>query len=98
MTNTDHLLVIYKDMIRLVASRLKEAGFHRTGVTFFKSKDHNSAVIEFQRSVKSTANEIIFTINLGIISGDLIESWQSRKPNATDAHLKIRLGRILPAE
>lgn len=59
--------------------------------------DGNVAVIEFQKSSKSSADAILFTINVGIICGRLLEAERSlpKKVGIVDAHIRQRIGMLL---
>jgi hypothetical protein len=84
-------------LIAKVAGLLVGRGFKRRGRVLKKVVDGNAAIVQFQRSVNSSARQIIFTINLGIVCGVLLdpERVDISTSGIPDAHLSIRLGRLL---
>jgi hypothetical protein len=67
---------IFKAVVDRVGSDLKPLGFTRRGRAFRRLAGGNAAVIEFQRSQSNTKDLIRFTVNLGVISGRLIEDGE----------------------
>ena len=85
---------------RWVGPTLREHGFSRSGSNFHLREHGNWGVINVQKSQKSTAAEVIFTVNLGVASQRLLEFWQqpsSRKPSVWDCHWQQRIGFLLAA-
>jgi len=85
-------------VIKAVAEKLKEAGFVRRGPVLRILKDGNCGLIEFQRSQKSLPENLLFTINIGIVCGSLLDGPTSEieKIRIIDAHIRQRLGMFLP--
>ena len=90
------LKAAFKNMVRSVATRLSVHGFSQRGLVLRKNAGSNVAVIEFQLSDKTSKECLIFTINLGVICGELSDRATSRKVSAMDAHLRQRFGFLLP--
>lgn len=61
-----------------------------------KDAGRNVALIEFQRSQKTENEHVVFTVNVGILCGELSEEADFRKASVMDAHLWERLGFLLP--
>ncbi len=61
-------------------------------------KEFYTPLLEVQRSIKGTKDAIIFTINLGVVCGDLLDQSiiQLENVQITDAHLRTRIGFLLP--
>ena len=89
------LKAAYRPVIRAVASRLSAYGFVQRGSVLRKQAGMNVALIEFQLSDKTTKDRVVFTINLGVFCGALAGGL-SGNPTVMDAHLRKRLGFLLP--
>lgn len=91
---------LYKELIKEISSLLKEKGFSRKGNCLYLRKGDNWGLLDFQKSRKSTADEIIFTINLGVCSGRLLEFFSpdllEKKPSIEACHWRERVGFLLP--
>lgn len=91
---------LYKELIKEISSLLKEKGFSRKGNCFYLQQGDNWGLLDFQKSRKSTADEIIFTINLGVCSGRLLEFFSAdllqQKPSIEACHWRERVGFLLP--
>jgi Domain of unknown function (DUF4304) len=94
MGSTD-LKTVFKNMVRTVATRLSAHGFAQRGVVLHKGVGSNVALIEFQLSDKTSKECVVFTVNLGIVCGEL-SGAASRRASVMDAHLRQRLGFLLP--
>ena len=57
----------------------------------------NRGIVEFQRSVENTKESLFFTVNLGVVCGELLDSRPSvvSKAAMLDAHLRQRIGALL---
>ena len=89
---------ILEGVISGIAARLQSHGFTRQNRRVLKKIVGNSAIVlEFQKSDQSSAGRIIFTVNMGLIRGELLESGEKdlRDADFLDAHLNRRLGRFL---
>lgn len=91
---------LYKELIKQIGSLLKAKGFSRKGNCFYLRQGDNWGLLDFQKSRKSTADEIIFTINLGVCSGKLLEFFSpdllEQKPSIEACHWRERVGFLLP--
>ncbi len=88
----------FKKLLAEVAVALKRKGFQRTKNTFWSSGAPNWAIIQFQRSTKSTAQVTSFTINLGTASKALLGFFgkPDRMPTIDECHWRQRIGFTLP--
>lgn len=88
----------FSAVVSAVGEALEREGFQRQGFVFRLIKENNCGVVEFQQSVKSSEDVVLFTVNLGIVYGDLLSagSFQIQKARAIDAHLRVRVGMLLP--
>lgn len=85
------------EIIKGLAGRLRESGFARRGPVLRILKEGNCGIIQFQRSSMSSRERILFTINVGIVCGSLLdEPADLEKSRAIDAHISLRLGEFLP--
>ncbi|GAB2175296.1 DUF4304 domain-containing protein [Dongia sp. agr-C8] len=89
---------IYDRVIDATAQRLSTSGFHRRGAILRKIIESNAAIIEFQKSGKTDRNTIFFTVNIGVVCGALLgkEGQSVTKSKNVDAHLRQRIGMLLP--
>ena len=95
MGSTD-LKAAFSGMVSTVATRLSAHGFGQRGLVLHKSAGGNVALVEFQLSDKTSKERVVFTVNLGIVCGELSGAAVSRKASVMDAHLRQRLGFLLP--
>ncbi len=90
----------YEELLREIGSLLKERGFSRKGSCFYLRQGNNWGLLAFQKSRKTTANRVIFTINLGICSGRLTQFFSpelmTKRPSIETCHWRERLGFLLP--
>ena len=67
---------------------------------YYLRQGNNWGLMEFQKSGKSNSDEIIFTINLGVCSGRLLEFFSpkllERKPSIEVCQWRERIGFLLP--
>jgi hypothetical protein len=87
--------VSFKELLSSMAARLGEAGFHRKGNSFYLREGNNWGIVNFQKSTKSTANLILFTVNVGTASGKLLDFAGLRTaevPRIDQCHWRKRLG------
>ena len=89
---------VFGQVVKTVAERLHPLGFLRRGTALRIMGPGACGLIEFQRSTKSSQGKLLFTVNLGIVCGDLLESGPTDLPKAkvTDAHVRLRIGMLLP--
>jgi len=92
---------VMNDLFEIVLSDVSDAirpkGFSRRGKVFWKVVDSNIELIAFQKSVSNTSDKLLFTINLGISCGELMEgSLEIKKRLAImNAHFRQRIGFVL---
>lgn len=92
----------FKAILAAANGVLKPAGFRKSGSTFRLFAEGNCAIVNFQRSQSSTADELKFTINTGVVSRRLFEArkiFENDKletSKESDAHLRQRIGWLLP--
>lgn len=89
---------VFSKVVSETAERLRPNGFVRRGMVLRRVEGDTCAVLEFQRSTKSSADRILFTVNLGVVHGDLLppDSSGLAKSRIIDAHLRLRIGVLLP--
>jgi Domain of unknown function (DUF4304) len=78
-----------------LTNELKGRGFSRQGSSFYLRKGNNWGLINFQKSTKSTADSILFTVNLGVASERLRRFFSGQKaelPGVSACHWSMRLG------
>ena len=88
----------FDHVIKVVAEQLLPRGFARRGrVLRIMAKD-TCGIVEFQRSMKNSRDRLLFTVNVGVVSGCLLETGPSGLKNARviDAHVRERIGMLLP--
>ena len=86
-------------MLSIIGETLKAEGYSRRGKYFYLRRGRNWGVFQFQSSVKSSSEEVIFTINLGVFSGGLDEFFstlKSGRPSIESCHWNERIGFLLP--
>ena len=91
----------FEAVISGIADHLKPHGFVRQGKVLRAIDSGNASIVEFQRSDRSSGQEIIFTVNVGVVCGDLLDAERTtiKKSTIEDAHLRSRLGGFLePAQ
>ncbi len=85
-------------MLNAAWAIMKRAGYTKRGTSFRIEGDGNVRIINFQRSSDSSASMIKFTVNLGVVSGELLRKWDSEKDLAKEdiwgAHLRCRIGEL----
>jgi hypothetical protein len=91
------LEMMFDELIAVVAQSLLSFGFVRRGKVLKSVSNGNAEIIEFQKSDKSTENRVMFTINLGLVCGALLdqERMDIHRSTILDAHLRNRLGSLL---
>ena len=72
----------FDHVIKVVAGQLLPRGFVRRGrVLRIMAKD-TCGIVEFQRSMKNSRDRLLFTVNVGVVSGCLLETGPSGLKNA----------------
>jgi hypothetical protein len=84
-------------LVAQIATHLKPQGFLHHGKVLRSIDNGNAAIVEFQRSDRSSSQKIIFTVNLGVVCGDLLDPERAKIEKSTieDAQLRMRLGGLL---
>lgn len=78
-----------RTVLEQLATTLKRHGFRKKGLTFVAARDGATLLISLQSSRSSTATQLRFTINLGIVIDALADP---RGGGIWDAHWQQRLG------
>jgi hypothetical protein len=90
----------YKILIDKTGEFLKRHGFTKKSTTFYVRREGNWGLLNFQKSLESSAEAVYFTINLGVFSTrirEFLDKDKKTKPAAVDeCHWKTRMGFILP--
>ena len=88
----------FNELVKAVGLKLKASGFVQRGQIFRITSENNCGIIEFQKSVKSSKQAVLFTMNLAVVCGDLLEAGLTgaEKAQTTDAHVRQRIGMLLP--
>ena len=99
MTKTD-TETLFAELVKSVGEELKEFGNTKRGQIFRIIANNNCGLIDFQRSVSNTKDTISFTINLGVVCGDLLDRniAQLKDAKITDAHVRQRIGNLLTGQ
>src|SRR5258708_32341659 len=89
----------FGQIIEVAAAKVAQLGFSRRGVVLRTLSQGNSGISEFQKSLKNSRDKLLFTINLAVICGELLEPDQPtlEKARSLDAHLRQRIGMLLPS-
>ncbi len=89
---------LFSELVKAVGEKLKPLGYSRRGQVFRIIANNNCGLIGFQRSVSNTKENISFTINLGVVCGDLLDQTitQLKDAQIVDAHVSQRIGFLLP--
>jgi len=91
----------FNDSLRtIVAPALKQEGFSRRKHRFYRRTEGHWGLIEFQKSVKTTAEAVTFTVNIGVVSKRLVRFFSPQDveavPTIGNCHWRERLGFLLP--
>jgi hypothetical protein len=82
-----------------VSEFMRSRGYRRAGKMFRDQAQDIWKVVEFQKSRKSTATRVVFTINLGITSKAVAKFLNPlsdvMRPTIQDCHWTVRLGELL---
>src|SRR5437879_12664279 len=89
---------VFHELVKTVGAKLKTCGFTQRGPLFRITAGNNCGIIEFQKSIQSSKEVLLFTIDLAVVCGDLLESGLSgaEKAHIFDAHVRQRIGMLLP--
>lgn len=88
----------FGQVVETTAKKVDKLGFHRQGSILRIVRQGNTGIIEFQKSTKNTSGKILFTVNLAVICGELLEPDQPslEKARSMGAHLRQRIGMLMP--
>lgn len=88
----------FGQVVETTAKKVDKLGFQRQGSILRIVRQGNAGIIEFQKSTKNTSDKILFTVNLAVIYGALLEPDQSslEKTRSMGAHLRQRIGMLMP--
>lgn len=91
--------IVLNALVKSLAVDLLPHGFSLRGRTFRKLDDGNLGLIDLQSSSSTTNKAIKFTFNIGIVCSDLPLGGGVTLKNAgeVDAHLRQRIGSLMPA-
>lgn len=89
-------------MKETIAPIFSENKFFWKGLYFYCKKKGNFGLIHFQKSVKSTSDSVIFTVNVGAVSERVLKFYSKNlgdvEPRIEDCHWRERLGFLLDAK
>ena len=94
---TNMLEDAFKLLLGEIGRCLEPHGYRKRGTAFRHLSSNNAAIIEVQRSQNSARDLIRLTINVGVVSGRLLDEDRLNiaKAGTADAHLRDRIGRFL---
>lgn len=86
------------EIVKATAERLRPLGFTRRGMALRIMGLDTCGILAFQRSGKNSQDRCLFTVNLGIVCGKLLERDETElsKAQIIDAHVRDRIGSLLP--
>jgi hypothetical protein len=89
---------LFDRVIRTTTARLQPLGFSQRGLVLRVMGQDTCGIVQFQRSTKSSKDRILFTINLGVVCGELLVNGCEglRRARVSDAHVRQRIGSFLP--
>ena len=87
----------FKAVVAAAANLLKPQGFKKRGYTLRRTDHGNMELVEFQRSLTSSAQSLKFTANIGVVSSYLASQNETElaRAGSADAHLRRRIGTFL---
>jgi len=89
---------VFSNLVKAIGESLMAIGYKRHGQLLKFLAGSNCGMIGFQRGMASSKDSILFTINLGVVCGALLDASivPLEKAQITDAHLSTRIGLLLP--
>ncbi|MEZ5901352.1 MAG: DUF4304 domain-containing protein [Hyphomicrobiaceae bacterium] len=89
---------ILLEVVRVCAMALKPLGFKKSGNSLSLINKGNLGLIEFQKSRTNDERILRFTVNLAVVSAKLLDKFEPsiNKATSANAHLRLRLGMLLP--
>jgi hypothetical protein len=89
----------YNSLLNSLGGLLKDSGYVKKGNTFYLFKNSNWGILDFQKSRDSTNEELIFTLNVCVVSSKLRklldEDNSSDRPEAGRYHWRSRIGLLM---
>lgn len=90
------------EIINHITPFLKKEGFEKKGNNFYKKLHKNYGIINFQKSQDSSNDYLKFTINFGVYSDNLGQTFdfaydESKLPDVWSCHWLARIGQFMPA-
>jgi hypothetical protein len=88
----------FRQVVEKTAEKVHKLGFRRQGSILRIVGECNAGIIEFQKSTSNTSSKILFTVNLAVVCGALLEPYQHSlgKARSMGAHLRERIGTLMP--
>ena len=88
----------FKAILGGIGDSLRAYGFTKRANAYRHVGSGNAAIVEVQRSQASSGEIIRFTLNLGVVSGTLLDEHDPdiSKVGLLHAHLRERIGAFLP--
>jgi len=90
----------FDQVIKATGEWLQSLGFTPRAAVLRIQAQGNCGIIEFQRSVKSSRDKILFTVNVGIVCGDILDSeaplQDMQQARFVHAQIRQRIGAFLP--
>lgn len=74
-----------------VAAELKTLGYRKSGLRYVRRGAETISLIELQPGRASSAEELSFVVNFGVMVISLLEGYEPMKPTYTDCHWGCRV-------
>jgi hypothetical protein len=86
----------FAEVLRSAAPLLKGDGFRKNGRRFVRENDEAWGWVTFQKSVGSTADETLYTVNLRVALKGILNVYEEPQPLAIElSHWLTRLGLLV---
>jgi hypothetical protein len=88
----------FRELLDCIGRTLAPSGLKKSGPQLYIRRDGNWVGISFQKSIRTSRDTIVFTINAGITSGRLLAFagiQPAGVPNDRERHWSMRLGSML---
>jgi hypothetical protein len=88
----------FEHVVKVAGERLRALGFARRGPVLRIMGQGTCGVVQFQRSVTNTRDRLLFTVNVGVVCADLLDTGPAglKKVRVWEAHVRERIGTLLP--
>lgn len=83
-------------VIARLRALLRPVGFRSRGATFVRQLADVTHLVALQSSSKTTSDQVVLTVNLGVIAPEALQSWDS-PTSVWSAQWRARLGELGPA-